>query len=246
MYNYRLIIQYDGAKYKGWQRLTNTDMTIQGKIENVLTQLVGKETLIIGSGRTDAGVHAKHQVANFYTKDKFNCQEIKDYLYHYLPKDIVVTDVREVDERFHARYNVESKTYVYRINHGSYHDPFDRKRIYHVPKKLDVDAMKKAANYFLGKRDFKSFTTMKSKKKSTVRTLSYLNIDEQEDILTLTFKGDGFLYNMVRIIVGTLIEVGLGDKAPEDIPHIFREELRSLAGPTAPAQGLFLMDVVYK
>ncbi|WP_105618581.1 tRNA pseudouridine(38-40) synthase TruA [Vallitalea okinawensis] len=245
MNNYRLTIAYDGSRYKGWQRLKDNDQTIQGKIENVLTLMVGQTIEIIGSGRTDAGVHALHQVANFKIQKRLKINEIMEYLNHYLPDDIVVLDVSEVSDRFHARYNATHKQYLYRINNSTYKDPFTRKYTYHLSQSLNITQMNKAASYFLGEKDFKSFTTMKSKKKSTVRKINSIDIAVKDGEITFLFDGDGFLYNMVRIIVGTLIEVGLGHMKVDAIPEIFKKMERQYAGPTAPAQGLFLKEVFY-
>lgn len=245
MNNYRLTIAYDGSRYKGWQRLKDNDQTIQGKIENVLSLMVGQRIEITGSGRTDAGVHALHQVANFKTQKVLHPKEIMEYLNHYLPDDIVVTDVSGVDDRFHARYNATHKQYLYRINNNVYLDPFTRKYTYHISRPLNIKQMNKAANYFIGEKDFKSFTTMKSKKKSTVRKINSIDISVNHGEITFLFDGEGFLYNMVRIIVGTLIEVGLSNMKIESIPEIFEKKERQYAGPTAPAQGLLLKEVFY-
>lgn len=246
MYNYKLTIQYEGTKYKGWQRLNTTDKTIQGKIEAVLSQLLDTEILIIGSGRTDAGVHAYGQIANFFSKKPLHPDIIKDYLYQYLPKDIMVTEVVSVDERFHARYNVKDKCYIYKVNNNPHHHVFDRKMVLHVPEQLDLGLMRKAATKFMGTHDFKSFSTMRSKKKSTIKTLDDVRIEEKDGYLSFIFIGEGFLYNMIRIIVGTLLEVGRGNLTPADIETIFEKKQRQSAGPTIPPHGLYLMHVHYK
>ncbi|RKD20869.1 tRNA pseudouridine38-40 synthase [Caminicella sporogenes DSM 14501] len=245
MRNIKLVIQYDGSRYRGWQRLGDTDNTIQAKIENVLSRMTGEQVEIIGSGRTDAGVHALNQVANFKTNSTMSTSEIQDYCYRYLPDDIVIKSVEEVDDRFHARYNVKGKKYLYRILNSKYHDPFIRKYITHVPEKLDLEAMKTAANYFIGEHDFTSFTTAKSKKKSRVKKVFDVEIFKDGDIIEILFYGKGFLHNMVRIMVGTLLEVGYGKMKPEYIKELLEKKDRSLAGPTAPPQGLFLYEVEY-
>jgi tRNA pseudouridine38-40 synthase len=245
MRNIKLTIQYDGSKYRGWQRLGDSDQSIQGKLENVLSKMAGENTEIIGAGRTDAGVHAENQTANFKTNSHLTLLEMLDYCYKYLPEDIVVKRVEEMDPLFHSRYNAREKIYKYRICNKRYHDVFDRKYSYHVNGKLDIKIMKEAAKYFIGEHDFTSFTSMKSKKKSAIREVYSIDIIKTESGLDINFRGNGFLYNMVRIITGTLIEIGLGNIPMESIPEIMDKKDRSLAGPTAPAQGLFLMEVIY-
>lgn len=245
MRNIRLVIQYDGSRYKGWQRLGDCQMTIQGKLESVLSKMAEENIEVFGSGRTDAGVHAFNQVANFNTSCEMNTKEILDYCYRYLPDDIVVKKVEEACEKFHARYNVESKKYLYRIWNYKYHDPFIRKYITHIPETLNLVNMRKAATYLVGEHDFTSFTTSKSKKKSRVRKIFEFDIKKDDNVIEIMVEGSGFLHNMVRIMVGTLIEVGLGRMKPEEVSKILNKKDRSLAGPTAPAQGLFLYDVEY-
>lgn len=239
MNNYRLLIQYDGARYKGWQRLGQGENTIQAKIENVLSEMVGRKIEIIGSSRTDAGVHALAQVANFKISENFTEAEVKDYLNKYLPQDISIKEVTLVHERFHARYHAKEKTYVYKIWNEDYSNPFMRKYSIHVPKKLDLAKMKEAGQYFIGEHDFTAFSNAKSKKKTSVRTIYSLQVDKEEGFVTIRMKGNGFLYNMVRKIVGTLIQVGLGEMDPELIPQILASKDRSQAG-FAEAGGLYL------
>ncbi|GGA90169.1 tRNA pseudouridine(38-40) synthase TruA [Ornithinibacillus halotolerans] len=243
MNNYKLTIQYDGARYKGWQRLGNNDNTIQGKIENVLTELAGEKIEIIGSSRTDAGVHAYEQIANFKMKKNSTEEEVMQYLNRYLPNDISVVDVTLEHERFHARYNAKDKTYVYKIWNEQYPHPFMRKYSMHVEEKLDIEKMRQASQYFLGKHDFTSFSNAKSKKKSMVREIYSLEINENEGFIEIRIRGNGFLYNMVRKIVGTLIEVGLGEKDAATIPSIIESKERIQTGRMADAQGLYLEKV---
>jgi tRNA pseudouridine38-40 synthase len=246
MRNIKMIIQYDGSKYNGWQKQGNTDKTIQGKIENVLKQMLGHNVEIDASGRTDAGVHALCQVANFHTKNTMHVRAMQDYLYQYLPRDIVVKDIVEVDERFHSRYNVKSKKYMYQILNDKYHDPFWDKMLLHIPQKLNIEAMKEAASYLVGSHDFTSFSTLKSRKKSMVREIYSIDFNQKGgNFIEVIFHANGFLYNMVRIIMGTLIEVGLGRIKAKDIREILEKKDRSLAGPTAPAKALILLDVEY-
>ncbi|MGE7218291.1 tRNA pseudouridine(38-40) synthase TruA [Priestia koreensis] len=246
MNNYKLTIQYDGARYKGWQRLGNSDSTIQGKIENVLTELAGEKIEIIGSGRTDAGVHALAQVANFKMKKSATTEEVMDYLNHYLPNDISVVKVEMVHDRFHARYNAEEKTYSYKIWNKKYTHPFMRKYSMHVPEQLDLKKMREAAKHFLGEHDFTSYSNAKSKKKSMVREIYSLTIERNDGFIEIKVCGNGFLYNMVRKIVGTLIEVGVGNVDATSIPSILASKERIQTGRMAEAEGLYLDHVTFK
>lgn len=243
--NYKLTISYDGSRYKGWQRLGDTDMTIQQKIENVLFEMFFEPVEIIGSGRTDAGVHAVGQVAHFKVETEATPKEIKEYLYRYLPDDIVVTSVKKVDDRFHARFNATEKTYVYKIYNDHYHDPFLRKHTLHVQEPLDIEAMKKAANYFIGEYDFTAYTTSKSKKKSNVRKIDTVEILKAGHEIDIAITGNGFLHNMARKIVGTLLEVGLGNMKATEVGNIINSRDRSKTGTMAPARGLYLYNVKY-
>lgn len=247
MRNIKLTIEYDGSRYDGWQRLgkNSGQMTIQGKIEEVLKKMTGEDIELDGSGRTDAGVHAYAQVANFHTNTTMKCYEIKHYLNRYLPRDIAVFEVEEVDERFHSRLNVKSKKYIYRIAIGEVPSVFDRKYTYYCFDRLDVAAMKKAAAYLIGRHDFKAFSSIKKTNKSTVREIYDIDIYNDGREIQITVHGSGFLYNMVRIIAGTLIEVGKGERKPEDMKCILDSRDREQAGVTAPAQGLFLLEVEY-
>ena len=245
MKNYKIIIQYDGTRYKGWQVQKSTDMTIQGKIQSVLSEMTRHEIEVIGSGRTDAGVHAYGQVANFHVPEHFKAQEILEYLNHYLPMDIAVISIEEVDDRFHARFNAVSKTYVYRIHTSTIPNVFERKYMYTYTEQLDVLAMCKAAKLMLGTHDFAAFCGNKKMKKSTVRTVTAIDIVEKENEILISYTGDGFLQQMIRIMTGTLIEVGNGTKKPEDIPKILESKVRERAGFTVPAEGLALKSVSY-
>lgn len=245
MRNIKLTIRYDGSRYKGFQRLKDNDMTIQGKIEDVLSKMTNEQIEIIGSGRTDMGVHAYGQVANFKTNSNLSTDKIKTYLYEYLPEDIVITNVEEVDERFHSRYNAKSKVYLYKINNSKIHDPFSRKYATHIPKKLDIELMKEASKYFIGEHDFTSFASSKSKKKSNVRTINSITINENNGLIEIYFEGNGFLYNMVRIMVGALIDVGHRKIEPKDIEMMLESKDRTKSSDTAPAKGLYLYKVSY-
>lgn len=243
--NFKLIIEYDGTRYNGWQRLGNTDNTIQYKIENVLSRMVEQEIKIVGSGRTDAGVHAYYQVANFKCRTDMALEEIRDYCNQYLPEDIIIKSVEEVEERFHSRYNASSKKYLYRIWNSKIPTALFRKYSYQIEESLNLEAMKQGASYLIGEHDFQAFTTMKSKKKSAVReiyAIDFMRLDARVDIM---LHGNGFLHNMVRIIVGTLIQVGLGQCTPKEVKEILDSKIRENAGPTVPGQALFLYEVYY-
>ena len=243
--NYRLILQYDGTKLNGWQKQGNTDNTIQGKLEAILDKMYGEYIEIHGSGRTDSGVHACAQVANFHAPAKFSPAEIKKTLNEYLSKDIRVLHVETADERFHARLTAIGKTYEYRIDNGEVANVFQRKYTMREENPLDLEAMRKAAVHFLGTHDFKTFCANKKMKKSTVRTITSIVIEQQEGIVSIRYTGNGFLYNMVRILTGTLIEVGRGKLMPEEMPGILEAKDRGAAGFIAPAQGLYLVEVKY-
>lgn len=246
MGNYRLDLCYDGSRYRGWQRLDKTDLTIQGKLEQVLSRMLGEETEVIGSGRTDGGTHALGQVANFHGTTVLTCDEILAYLRHYLPEDIGVIAVTAVDERFHSRYNAVEKTYRYRIWNSAAPCVFERKYVWQMPEPLDLERMEAAASLLLGTHDFLPFSSLKKSKKSTVRTLLRLEIQRIGSEVQITVTGDGFLYHMVRILVGTLVEVGRGQRDPAEISAIFETGIRSEAGETVPAKGLCLMEVTYR
>lgn len=246
MQNYKIVMAYDGSRYKGWQRLNENTLTVQGVLEDHLSKCFEEEILIVGSGRTDAGVHASNQVASFHSKKNLQPDHILKYLNHHLPSDLRIKSIERAADRFHARYNSKGKTYIYRMYNHKVMDPFRRKYCYHMPKELDVKAMKKAATYLVGEHDFQSYTTMKSKKKSTVRNLHDIKIHTVGDELHLEFTADGFLYNMVRIIVGTLLDVGLHQYKPEHVQVILDKKVRQEAGETAPPHGLFLDSVEYK
>ena len=245
MRNIKMIVQYDGSNFKGFQRLKDNDNTIQGKIEDVLSKLTEEKIEIVASGRTDMGVHALGQVVNFKTNSTKSVEKIQKYLYKYLPESIVVTKIEEVDERFHSRYNAKSKIYMYRIDNNEFHNPFNRKYTYHLDKKLDIEKMQEASQYLIGEHDFSSFASSRSKKKSHVRKIEYIKIQEKNKFIEIYVKADGFLYNMVRIIVGTLIDAGLNKIKPEDVKDMLESKNRTAASDTAPAKGLYLLDVQY-
>lgn len=247
MRNIKLVLEYDGRRYNGWQRQANTKRTVQGRIEHVLHLMTGEKIELHGSGRTDTGVHALGQVANFHTKTQMGLSEIEAYLHKYFPDDINLLEIREMPERFHSRLNATGKKYSYRIwNHPLRSNIFNRDYCYHIRQPLNVKKMRQAAALFVGTKDFRSFTALKSKKKSTVRTISDIEILKKESEITLNFSGDGFLHKMVRVITGTIIQVGLGELSVSEVEEMFQEGKRSAAGFTAPPHALFLVEVVYK
>lgn len=246
MRNFKLTLQYEGTRYQGWQRQESTENTIQGKLETLLTRMCGEKIELQGSGRTDAGVHALAQVANFHAHTDMSTEEILNYMNSYLPEDIAVLSVEEVPERFHSRLHAKGKIYRYQIINRKIPSVFDRKYAYQVEEKLDLDAMRKAAAYLVGTHDFKSFTSTKKGKKSTLRRIDSIQIEQHGEKLILTYTGNGFLYHMVRIITGTLIEVGLGRRKPEEIPAVLAAGNREKAGYLVPAKGLTLVQVNYE
>lgn len=243
--NYKMKISYDGTHYRGWQRLKNDEKSIQLKIERVLSELYKTEIKIIGSGRTDAGVHALCQIANFHADNSYTTDDIYKYLNHYLPEDIAVNSIEIVDELFHSRFNVSEKHYQYKIWNGIHSSVFERKNSYWVQESLNIDNMKEAAKLLIGKHDFIGFST-KSKKKNTVKEIYDLKISNEGSMIIIDLYGEGFLYNMVRIIVGTLIEIGQSKKDADVIRKIFSNGVREEAGFTVPGKGLCLVNVIYK
>ena len=244
MRNLRLDICYDGTRYRGWQRLQGQENTIQGKLEQTLSRILGEDIEISGSGRTDAGAHALHQIANFHCESTMPCEQILSELRRYLPEDIGIYSCQEAFERFHARLNCKDKTYRYRVWNSDKPAVFDRRFVYCMPEKLDLKAMQKAAAHFVGEHDFSAFCANKKMKKSTVRRIDLVEINAVGEEMVFTFTGNGFLYNMVRIMVGTLLEVGMGQRDPDSIPELFGAK-REEAGHLVSAQGLCLMEVTY-
>lgn len=253
MANYRMVVQYDGTNYKGWQVQNSTSDTIQGKLQNILSILAGSPVEVIGSGRTDAGVHALGQVANFHIdlENEISASDLMTYINEHLPEDIAVTALTQEDERFHARYSEKGKTYRYRIHVSPIANVFEKRFIYsYTDMPLDTAAMRKAAALLVGKHDYKSFCGNRHMKKSTVRTITSIDIKEVTDDnglreVDIYYSGDGFLQNMIRILTGTLIEVGTGRRAPESMSDLLEAKNREAAGYTAPPQGLCLMEVYY-
>lgn len=243
--NYKMTISYDGTVYRGWQRLKNDEKSIQYKIEKVLSELYKSEIKIIGSGRTDAGAHAKCQIANYHAVNKYSTKEIYEYINHYLPEDIAVNSIEITHEQFHSRYNVSEKHYQYKIWNGVHSSVFERKNSYWVKEPINIDKMKSAAKLLVGKNDYLGFST-KSKKKNTLREIFNVSVTNESSMIIVDIYGEGFLYNMVRIIVGTLIEIGQSKKEIDVINNVFLSKNRDDAGFTAPAKGLCLVNVSYK
>ena len=243
--NYRMILQYEGTKYNGWQRQGNTPNTIQEKLEAILQKLDGGEVEVRGSGRTDAGVQAMAHVASFALEHPLPPGEIMDYLNRYLPRDVGVVALSEAEPRFHARLNAKGKWYRYRIHQGGVPDVFGRRYSWPCTETLDVAAMEAAAAHLVGRLDFQSFCDTKPGKKSTVRRVDSITFSREGTDLVIDFRGEGFLYHMVRIMVGTLAEVGARRLLPGQIPGILEAKNRKQAGPLAPACGLMLMEVTY-
>ncbi len=244
MANYRLDVAYDGTRYSGWERKSN-GVTIEEKLEDVLARMTGREAKVIGAGRTDAGVHALSMTASVRLETELSPQQIRDYMNRYLPEDIRVNGVSLAGDRFHARYNAKGKTYRYTCYVGETKPLFDRKYVTVLERRPDAERMRRAAALLTGTRDYRSFCTNAQKKKSTVRTVERIEIREEGDRLFIDFTGSGFLTNMVRIMTGTLLEVGYGEREPEEMTGILEALDRSAAGPTAPAKGLCLMSVDY-
>lgn len=245
MKNYKIILQYDGSKYKGWQKLKDSDLSIQEKIETVLSKMSGEEIKVIGCGRTDAGVHAENYVANFHTNSMMSPKLILNHLYEFLPLDIVVKSIEEVDERFHAQHNVKSKTYVYSITKGKFRNVFNRKYSFHPEEKLDLVQMKSAAEYLIGTHDFQSFTTLKKGSRSTIKTINSLDIIENGMAIEIVINSNDFLLHMPRLVVGVLLEVGKNKIKAIDVQTILNEKKRTETIPIAQPKGLCLRDVNY-
>ena len=243
--NAALLLEYDGSRYDGWQKQGNTDNTIQGKLEKVLEKMTGSFQEVYGSGRTDAGVHARGQVANVHLDTELTDQEIQDYLNRYLPEDIRVLEVKTVPKRFHSRLSAKEKIYTYWIDMAEKSPVFQRKYIYTFGEQLNVEAMQQAAQILCGTHDFGSFCTGRNKKKSSVRTLKKIDMIAHGSQLEIIMTADGFLYNMVRILTGTLIEVGQERRDMDSVRYLFEVIDRKKAGFTAPAKGLFLTAVIY-
>ena len=246
MRNFKLTLCYEGTRYRGWQRQGNTPDTLQAKLEGLLGRLLGQEIELAGSGRTDAGVHARRQVCSFRAETALSCEELLRALREHLPEDIGALALEEAEPRFHARLSATGKSYLYRVWNSEAPCVFERRWVYVLPAALDIPAMERAAALLCGTRDFTSFCGNRHMKKSAVRTLRRIEIFREGEELRLRFEGEGFLYHMVRILTGTLLEVGMGVRDAGEMPAILAAKDRGRAGFTAPAQGLTLWDVEYE
>lgn len=245
MRNIKLVIEYDGKDFNGWQKQPNK-LNIQGTIEKAIEEITGEEVELNASGRTDAGVHAIAQVANFKTDSMLPVEKFKIAINSKIKKSIRIISSEEVDERFHSRLTCKRKTYRYVINNSEHGSAIYRNYETHIPQKLDVERMKEAAKYFEGEHDFKAFKASGTSSKSSVRTIYKADVYKNEDRICIELTGNGFLYNMVRIISGTLVDVGIGKINPSEIENIIKEGKRENAGKTLPPQGLFLVKVEYE
>ena len=245
MRNIKLTIEYDGKDFNGWQKQPDK-LNIQGTIEKAIEDVTGENVELNASGRTDAGVHAWGQVANFKTKSNIPIEKIPIALNTKLKKSIRIKKAEEVEERFHSRLNCRKKTYRYIINNTDFASAIYRNLEYHVSQKLNINKMREAAKYFEGEHDFKAFKASGTSSKSSIRTIYKAEVIKNKDgRIFIELTGNGFLYNMVRIISGTLVEVGLEKIKPEEIPNIIIEGKRENAGKTLPPYGLYLLNVEY-
>lgn len=245
MRTYKLTVVYDGARYQGWQRQKTTEMTIQEILETAITQVAGRETKIDGSGRTDGGVHAKGQTASVTLPGKVAENEFRLKLNEVLPEDVRVKEMLLMKNGFHARLDAKGKRYEYFVDTREKQDVFTRKYCYHYPFDLNLSAMREAAGYLKGTHDFAGFTD-KKEEVSTIRTIYDIIIEEQGDKVRMEYYGTGFMYHMVRILTGTLLEIGAGRRRPEEAAKALEAGRRECAGFLAPAKGLFLKEVYYE
>ena len=241
----KMIVAYDGTNYSGWQIQPN-GVTIEQKLNEALSALFGETIKVTGASRTDAGVHSLGNVCIFDTETRMPAEKISYAVNQRLPEDIVVQDSCEVPMDFHPRFTKSRKTYEYRILNRKFRMPTRRLDTYFYHYELDVEKMKEAASYLVGEHDFKSFASVKMQSETSIRTIYSCDVDKSGDIITIRVKGNGFLYNMVRIIAGTLIKAGAGDLEPEQMKDILAAEDRSAAGPTAPAHGLTMIGLEYE
>jgi tRNA pseudouridine38-40 synthase len=244
--NHKLTIAYDGTPFKGWQVQANSQ-TIQGRIEHALERCWGEHITLHGSGRTDSGVHANNQIANFKARAKFKtAAALQSALNYHLPPQIRVTQTRYTNNKFHARFSAKGKEYLYRICNHPFQDPFEINRSWHIPRPLNTSEMKKAAQHLTGRHDFASFTNNPGyQRKTTARNITSITLNTRKNIIQIRFRGEGFLYRMVRNLVATLVKVGLGKITPAGTGQILNAKRRSAAPGTAPACGLYLNRVFY-
>ena len=238
------IVEYDGTDYAGWQ-IQKNDITVQQKIEEALLTLNKGHITVTGAGRTDSGVHAKGQCGHFDIDSDIPAEKFTFILNTRLPKDIRIKKTWEVSEDFHSRFSAKGKRYIYRIFNAPYSSALMGRFTMHVPENLDIEKMRQAAQFIVGTHDFKAFCAQGSSVKTTVRTVSKVEVTKENELIEITVEGTGFLYNMVRIIAGTLIEVGKNKKTPEKVKEIIEGKIRKEAGMTADAQGLTMDEVFY-
>jgi tRNA pseudouridine38-40 synthase len=243
--NIQLIIEYNGTAYHGWQRQLNA-ITVQEKLEEAIKIVTGEFHSVLASSRTDKGVHAKGQSTHFITKSKIPVERLPIALNNKLPRDIKVKEAIEKPMDFHSRYHAKGKKYSYHIINNTFGSAIDYDKAWHIPHELNLEDMIKANQYFIGTHDFSAFRSTGSSVKTSTRTILDSKIVKKEEKVILEIKGDGFLYNMVRIIMGTLVEVGKGKIIPHHIPDIIKAKKRENAGATAPAYGLYLEKVFYE
>lgn len=244
MGRYMITVEYDGRNYDGWQAQEGRK-TIEGTIESAIYNVTQEQVTIFGSGRTDSGVNAIGQTAHFDLSKDIECDTLLKAINFYLPCDIAVKNVVKRDPDFHARYDVKVKTYLYKIYNSKVRSPLREGRYYHCSYNLDIDSMSKAAKYLIGEHDFKGMMSLGSSVKTTVRTIYDVKIIKEGEEISVFVSGSGFLYNMVRIIVGTLVDIGRGKKTPSDMQRLVEEGDRKLQGAVAPAYGLYLYSVEY-
>lgn len=244
MRNIKLTIEYDGKKFGGWQKQPN-ELNIQGEIEQAIKQITGEDIELNASGRTDSGVHALGQVANFKTNSNLDIEKFAVAINSKLKKSIVIKKAEEVPENFHARYNCKGKKYRYIINNSYQGTAIYRDLECHIPQKLDVKKMQEGIKFFEGKHDFKGFKASGTSGKSTIREIYKAKVKQEGECIIIELTGNGFMYNMVRIIAGTIVDVGLGKISPNQIPDIINAKDRTKAGKTLPACGLYLVEVYY-
>lgn len=244
MKNLKLHIRYDGTAYHGWQRQENA-YTVQQALEEALYKLTGKQTAVTGCSRTDAGVHARQYVCNFFTESSIPIDRFPLALNAHLPNDIAAFFCEQAAMDFHARFSAKSKKYSYCVLNASFRDPLYRNTAWHYPIKLSVEKMQKATEYFIGRQDFSAFMAAGAQQKETVKEIYSLTVNKNEQLIFIDIHANSYLYNMVRIIAGTLVYVGNGKLCQEEMPNIIASRDRTLAGITAPPQGLSLIEVIY-
>ncbi len=245
MYNYKMEISYDGSNHNGWQSQGNTKNTVQNVIENCIQEVTGQKVEVIASGRTDKGVHAYGQVANFKISEKINKGEFLTNINKALPTSIAILSITDASDRFHSRLNVTSKTYVYKILNRRIYDPLRRNHVYFVNEQLNMKLLEEAMEKLVGENDYLGFSSLKKSKKSTVRKITEAKVVIHNDEIHLVFKGNGFLYNQVRIMAGTAVDIALKNIPMENIDIVFKSKKRELAGMTLPPMGLYLEEVIY-